>query len=315
MLKITNKPALSRNNGSRSTFSKNNNSKLASRKNDSDGEIDGFGGDSMKYAKKSGKSKGQKMSKSRKSAKSGKNLSKSGNSPNFGATESGSSFLTPEARSAFNRLRLAFTEALILWHFNPECHIQIETDALGYAIGGVLSQLASGTSPDGVVTKTDLGQWHPVAFFSRKMIPAETRYETHDGELLAIVEAFKTWRHYLESCKHEVLVFTDHNNLRCFMHTKSQSSRQVRWAQELFWYYFRIDYHQSKANMAADALSKFLQRSQDKEKKLQAENGQIFYCLQNSLTSANLASFSSRLSHLHQVFICRTYVLPQLKEF
>ena len=60
------------------------------------------------------------------------------------------------------------------------------------------------------------------------MIPAKTRYETHDGELLAIVEAFKTWWHYLESCKHEVLVLTDHNNFRRFMDTKSLSFRQVR---------------------------------------------------------------------------------------
>ena len=52
------------------------------------------------------------------------------------------------------------------------------------------------------------------------MIPAETWYETHDGELLAIVEAFKTWRHCLKVCKHEVLVFTDHNNLRRFMDTE-----------------------------------------------------------------------------------------------
>ncbi len=36
------------------------------------------------------------------------------------------------------------------------------------------------------------------------MIPAETQYEAHDQELLAIVEAFKTWRHYVESCKYEV---------------------------------------------------------------------------------------------------------------
>lgn len=61
------------------------------------------------------------------------------------------------------------------------------------------------------------------------MIPAQTRYETHDGELLAIVEAFKTWRHYLEGYKHEVLVLMDHNNFRRFMDTKSLSSKQVRW--------------------------------------------------------------------------------------
>ena len=93
------------------------------------------------------------------------------------------------------------------------------------------------------------------------MIPAETRYETHDGELLAIVEAFKTWRHYLEGCKHEVLVLTDHNNLRCFMDTKSLSSQQVCWAQELSQYYFQIDYCQGKANAAADTLLRFPQRS------------------------------------------------------
>ena len=186
---------------------------------------DGVDSSGIEITKKSEKLKGQKTSKSRKLSKSGKNSSKSGNSPNFGATEAGPSFLTPEARSAFNRLRLAFTEAPILWHFDPECHIRIKTDASGYAIGGVLSQLASGTSPDGVVTKADLGQWHPIAFFSRKMIPAETRYETHDGKLLAIVKAFKMWRHYLEGCKHEVLVLMDHNNLRWFMDTKSLSSK------------------------------------------------------------------------------------------
>ena len=159
-------------------------------------------------------------------------------------------------------MRQAFTEAPILRHFDPKCHIRIETDASGYAVGGVLSQLTSDH------LTSDQGQWHPVANFSRKMIPAETRYETHDGELLAIVEAFKTWRHYLEGCKHEVLVLTDHNNLRRFMDTKSLSSRQVRWAQELSRYHFWIDYRQGKANGAADALSRFPQRSQDEEEKL-----------------------------------------------
>ena len=74
-----------------------------------------------------------------------------------------------------------FLKALILYHFNPECYIQIETDVSGYAIGRVLSQL----------TLDDLGRWHQLVFFFRKMIPAKTRYKTHDGELLAIVEAFK----------------------------------------------------------------------------------------------------------------------------
>ncbi len=53
-----------------------------------------------------------------------------------------------------------------------------------------------------------------MVFFSRKMIPAETRYETHNQELLAIIEAFKNCRHYLEGCKYEVFVLTDYNNIR-----------------------------------------------------------------------------------------------------
>ena len=168
MLKITNKPALSKNDGSKSASNKNDDNRPISGRNDGNGEDDGFDGDGVEHAKKSGKSKGQKTSKSQKSAKSGKNSSKSGNLPNFGATESEPSFLTPKARSTFNRLRLAFTKAPILQHFDPECHIRIETDALGYAINSVLSQLASRTSSDGVVTKTDLSQWYLVAIFLGK---------------------------------------------------------------------------------------------------------------------------------------------------
>ena len=62
------------------------------------------------------------------------------------------------------------------------------------------------------------------------MILVKTWYETYDGKLLAIIEVFKRWRHYLKGCKYEVLILTDHNNLQRFMDTKSLSSRQVRWA-------------------------------------------------------------------------------------
>ena len=220
-------------------------------------------------------------------------------------------FLTPGAKEAFNQLRQAFTKATIFQHFDLECHIQIETDTSGYAIGGVLSQLISDQLTSGQ------GQWYLVACFSRKMIPAETWYETHDAELLAIIETFKTWRHYLEGCKHEVLVLTNHNNLWQFINMKNLSSRQVRWAQELFRYHFRIDYCQSKANKAADALSRFLRRSHDEEEKLWVENTQIPYCLQSSLINASLSGLntSAELLPLHQVFICGTYILPQLRQF
>ena len=158
----------------------------------------------------------------------------------------------------FTKLRQAFFKASILYHFNPERHIRIEMDASGYAISRVFSQL----------TLDDLGQWYPVAFFSQKMILTETRYETHNDELLAIVKVFKTWKYYLKGFQHKVLMLTDYNNLRQFIVTKSLSSKQVRWAQKLSHYPFQIDYCQNKANEAADALSQYPKRNGEEKNAL-----------------------------------------------
>ena len=118
--------------------------------------------------------------------------SKNHDFPKSRSEEAGTGFLIPKARLAFTQLRQAFVKAPILQHCDSKSHIRIDTDALSYAIGGVLSQLSSGTRPDGLVTKNDLSQWHLVAFVSRKMIPAETWYKTHDSKLFAIVKVFKT---------------------------------------------------------------------------------------------------------------------------
>ena len=72
----------------------------------------------------------------------------------------------------------------------------------------------------------------------------------------------------------------------------------------------------------ADVLSCFSQRNQAKDETLKDENSQIFYHLQTSLTTANIASFSLSslalavdISPLYQVFIYKTYVLPRLYQF
>ena len=59
---------------------------------------------------------------------------------NFSRTD----FLTTEAKKAFIHLWKAFTKAPILRYFDLKRHIRIETDALGYAIDGVLSQMTLG---------------------------------------------------------------------------------------------------------------------------------------------------------------------------
>ena len=111
-------------------------------------------------------------------------------------------------------------------------------------------------------------------------------------------------------------MLTDHNNLRRFMETKSLSFRQVRWAQELSRYHFRIDYCQGKANGAADALSQYPERSTEEEETLRAENVKILHRLQSSLAKVSgILVNSSHLTPLHQVLICGTTVLPQLRQF
>ena len=50
-------------------------------------------------------------------------------------------FFTSAARLAFTKLRQVFLEVLILYHFDPEYHIQIEINASKYAISKILSQI------------------------------------------------------------------------------------------------------------------------------------------------------------------------------
>ena len=99
---------------------------------------------------------------------------KSTRMPNIGAMGE-PNFLTPNAKKAFNHLWLAFIEVLIFQHFDLKSHIWIKTNASSYAIDGVLNsfKLDSDALPDDS-NKSDFGQWHLVAYFFRKMIPAKT---------------------------------------------------------------------------------------------------------------------------------------------
>ena len=69
-------------------------------------------------------------------------MSKSKHSSKFKKMVGSSDFFTLGARLAFIKLKEAFFKALIFYHFNLGRHIRIERVASGYAIGGVLNQLA-----------------------------------------------------------------------------------------------------------------------------------------------------------------------------
>lgn len=90
-----------------------------------------------------------------------------------------------------------------------KCHIQIETNVLGYAIRKILNQLTS-----------DFGQQNPITYFLKKIILAKIRYKIYNEKLPAIIEVFKTCHYYLESYKYEVSILTNYNNLCQFINTK-----------------------------------------------------------------------------------------------
>lgn len=146
-------------------------------------------------------------------------------------------------RDAFISIRQKFTEAPVLQHFDPSKPVMVLTDASDFAMAAILLQPATSE----LATNC---HWKPVAFWSRKFTGPSLRWHTHDKELNAIVEAFKTWRHYLEHAPSTIRVLSDHNNLRYFMTTKELSSKQARWAEELARFDFEIEYKPGSENPA-----------------------------------------------------------------
>jgi hypothetical protein len=151
---------------------------------------------------------------------------------------------SPACTEAFELLKRAFTSAPILHHFDPALPPIVETDASDYAIAGILS------------VRTDNDEVHPVAFFSRTLTGAELNYDTHDKELLAIFEAFKKWRHYLETPRHTVDVITDHKNLEYFTSTKVLTRRQARWSEYLSSFNLIVRFRPGKLGEKPDSLTR-----------------------------------------------------------
>lgn len=153
----------------------------------------------------------------------------------------------PEAQMAFESLKMAFTVENhgILAYFNPEVQSRVETDASDFAIGACLAQFDP-------MAKA----FRPVAFYSRKMTPAERNYDIYDKEMLAIVDAVREWRVYLEGAKFTIDIVTDYKNLQYFLTTKALNRRQARWAEMLGSYDFTISYRPGNQNTKADLLSR-----------------------------------------------------------
>jgi len=142
------------------------------------------------------------------------------------------------------------------------------------------------------------GQWHPVAYWSQKLFSAEESYETHDLELLVIVEAFKQWHHYLERSTHSVKVLMNHNNLCGFMNIKTLNEWQTQWAVRLAAFDFVIKHRSDKTNLT-DAPS----RCSDYVEAISENIDRLLSTLQRKLAAmpATMFKFLTIISHLETV--------------
>nr|VZI47739.1 unnamed protein product [Spirometra erinaceieuropaei] len=106
--------------------------------------------------------------------------------------------MTEEAVKSFNGVRAALARATLLAHPRADAQLTLMTDASSTAVDASLQQTVSGVL-------------RPLAFFSKKLSPSETRYNVFGRELLAVYLSIRYFRHFIEG--REFVVLTDHKPL------------------------------------------------------------------------------------------------------
>ena len=141
------------------------------------------------------------------------------------------------ANRAFEEVKKKMTEAPVMRLPDFTKVFEVECDASGVGIGGVLSQ-----------------ERHPVAYFSEKLNEAKQKYSTYDKEFYAVVQALRYWRHYL--LPQEFVLYSDHEALRYLNSQKKLNHRHGHWVEYLQAYSFVLKHKSGIENKAADALSR-----------------------------------------------------------
>ncbi|KAF8761559.1 hypothetical protein RHS01_00207 [Rhizoctonia solani] len=147
-------------------------------------------------------------------------------------------------QQAFDRVKEEIGKDPVLIHPDAQKPYFLETDASGVAMGAVLSQ-----------RHTD-GYLHPIAFLSKSFDDAQTNYDTHDKELLAIITSLEHWRLFLEGTTEPITVYTDHKNLEYWKTAHTFNRQHARWYQILAPFNFNIVYRPGKMSEKPDALSR-----------------------------------------------------------
>ena len=150
-------------------------------------------------------------------------------------------FWGPEQQAAFEDIKSALLQDVLL-HFpvDGKSYV-ITTDASQYAIGAYLGQ-----DFDGII--------RPIWCISRTLNRAEIRYSTIEKELLAIVFALQRFKPYVYGQRFKIV--TDHRPLVWLCGLNKPSSRLARWSLMISEYAGKVEFVPGKENRVADALSR-----------------------------------------------------------
>nr|VZI45249.1 unnamed protein product [Spirometra erinaceieuropaei] len=144
---------------------------------------------------------------------------------------------------AFNRAKKTLADTTVPVHPIPDAPLSIVADASNFAIGAALQQ----QTPTGT---------QPLAFYSAKLTPPQTRYSTFGRELLAIYLAIKHFRNDIEG--RDFYIYTDYTPLTYALSTSSDkySPREARHLDFISQYTTDIGFLKGLYNHVADCLSR-----------------------------------------------------------
>ncbi|KAL1567341.1 hypothetical protein AAHA92_02830 [Salvia divinorum] len=142
-----------------------------------------------------------------------------------------------EQERAFTTLKHDLTHATLLALPNFDKTFELECEASGVGIGGVLLQ-----------------EGRPIAYFLEKLNQTHLNYPTYDKELYAIVRCLENWQHYL--MHREFVIHTDHESIKFLGGQHKLDKRHAKWSAFLETFPYVIRYKKGKENVVTDALSR-----------------------------------------------------------
>ncbi|WVZ70528.1 hypothetical protein U9M48_019188 [Paspalum notatum var. saurae] len=136
---------------------------------------------------------------------------------------------------SFHTLKTKLCEAPLLQLPDFGKTFEIECDASGIGIGGVLLQ-----------------EGKPVAYFSEKLNGPHLNYSIYDKELYALVRVLEVWQHYL--LPKEFVIHSDHEALKYLKSQGKLNCRHAKWIEFIETFPYVVKHKRGKDNIVADAL-------------------------------------------------------------